>query len=148
MRRACVYLLALMFGAAACSSSATQVGSGGGGSSSTSPPPSSTHGALVTDAQNHRTVITHVGGLIRVRLGSTYWRLNAVAGDVLQTVGTPSFAPDPSCVPGGGCGTVTQTYRAVSVGTVLVTAARTVCGEALRCTPNKRSYSVKVVVRS
>jgi hypothetical protein len=41
---------------------------------------------------------------------------------------------------------VTVTYQAVGGGQATISAARTSCGEALRCTGNQGSYSVLVVV--
>jgi hypothetical protein len=137
-------VLAVGCATAACSSRAAHEPPGGGPSSSPSP---AGHVLLVTDAQDRRTVTARVGDVVRVQLGSTYWRFDAVTGPVLRPAGAPAFAPGPSCVPGGGCGTITQTYRARATGTAHVTASRTTCGEALRCAPSQRSYAVTVVVR-
>ena len=65
---------------------------------------------------------------------------------MLRPQGDPAYAPAPGCVPGGGCGTVTATYGAVHAGRVTVTANRTSCGEALRCSPEQGSFTVAVVV--
>jgi hypothetical protein len=67
---------------------------------------------------------------------------------VLRALGAPKFAPAPvgTCVPGEGCGTVTETYRAIRDGSGAINAGRTTCGEALLCAPSQRTYTVRVVV--
>jgi hypothetical protein len=146
MRRVtCAYLLAVSCIVAACSSSTTDAPRGGGSPDTSTRAPSGDR-LLVTEAQNHATLTAHVGEVVHVRLGSTYWRFDPLAGAALRTAGSPSFAPHPSCIPGGGCGTVTQAYRAERAGTVRITASRTTCGEALRCRPDQRSFRVTLVV--
>lgn len=144
-RRTCAYLL-LMCTVAACSSSAADAPSGGGNSSGDTPV-ARAHSLLATDAQNGSTLTAQVGDVVHVRLGSTYWRFNPLNGDVVRTAGAPAFDPGPSCIPGGGCGTITQAYRAAKPGKVRITASRTTCGEALRCGPNQQSFSVTLLVR-
>jgi hypothetical protein len=51
------------------------------------------------------------------------------------------------CVPGEGCGTVTATYVATGVGSALVSAERTTCGEVLRCAPQNGHFWIRVIVR-
>jgi hypothetical protein len=118
----------------------------GGGGSSTAAVEPGPHTLVATDAQNGSALTARVGDLVQVRLGSTYWRFNPLVGTVLSTAGSPSSAPDRSCIPGGGCGTATQTYRAAKAGTAHVTAGRTTCGEVVRCPPNKRTYVLTVMV--
>jgi hypothetical protein len=82
------------------------------------------------------------GQTLQVVLHSTYWRFKAPS-----TAGVkPVVTPKPGCVPGQGCGTVTVTYVARAVGSAAVAAARTSCGEALRCTPAAGSYKLTVAV--
>jgi hypothetical protein len=103
---------------------------------------------VLTDAQNGRVVRAHVGDRLRVQLGSTYWRFDAPSGPQLRPAGRPSFAPGPSCVPGGGCGYVAQVYDVVAAGTAQLSASRTTCGEVLRCRPDQRTFRITVIVRS
>ena len=101
------------------------------------------------DNDNGTTVRIGKGATVVVALSSTYWTFpNAPNPAVLQPVGDVTTTPAPigTCVPGGGCGTVTATYKAVGGGQATIGAARTTCGEALRCTGNQGSYSVLVVV--
>ena len=50
------------------------------------------------------------------------------------------------CPPGVGCGTFRTAFVAGGPGTARLTAARTVCGEALACRPDQRSLAIAVVV--
>jgi hypothetical protein len=143
LQRTGAWLLAVTFAVTACSSSTRQT-SPGGHSTSSSPARPAT---VVTYAQNGHLVAARVGDVVQVQLDSTYWRFAPVTGRVLHDQDAPSFAPDASCVPGGGCGTITQSFRAVSAGTAHITASRTTCGEALRCAPNQSTFSVTIVVR-
>jgi len=52
------------------------------------------------------------------------------------------------CVPGGGCGTVTARYSAISGGTAQVAAHRDSCGEAMRCQGTNGDWRITVVVSS
>lgn len=131
--------------AAACSSSATR---GGGGTPSGVRPstadPADT--VVLTKQANHTTVHVHVGDRLRVRLDSTYWRFGVPGGAELRSIGKPTYAPDPDCIPGGGCGTVTVDYTASQAGTGSIGASRVTCGEVVLCAPADRTYTVTVVV--
>ena len=103
----------------------------------------------VSEADNGTTVTLRTGGTLRAVLHSTYWQFDPASDPtVLASQGSPSSSPDPpgSCVPGGGCGTVTATFQALRPGRAVVTAHRTSCGEALRCTGNAGSWMVTVIV--
>jgi len=50
------------------------------------------------------------------------------------------------CVPGQGCGTVSATFAAASVGTAIISATREICGEALVCGGTDRMYEVTIAV--
>jgi hypothetical protein len=132
----------------ACTSSAARPAGPSGSSTSPGRSSSPTGQSLVaTDAQNHRTLLAHVGDRLRVQLGSTYWQFGPPSGVPLRPAGRPSSASSGSCVPGGGCGFVVQVYDVVQPGTAYVTASRTSCGEARRCLPGERSYRLTVIVR-
>jgi hypothetical protein len=110
-------------------------------------------GASVTlDEQNKSTTVRiGVGTTVIVVLHSTYWMFDPLPGHgVLEAVGTPTAsapgAPGVGCVPGGGCGTVTAIYTAMATGSVIITASRNSCGEALRCSPDEARYEVTIVV--
>jgi hypothetical protein len=102
-----------------------------------------------SDAENGHTISVHVGDHLTVTWHSTYW---SVAGSsnahVMAPDGGPTVSPRPSgCVPGQGCGTVIAAFDAIAAGTSEITAARTTCGEALRCTGSAGSYRLTVVVQ-
>ncbi|HEV3053625.1 MAG TPA: hypothetical protein VGX45_03145 [Solirubrobacteraceae bacterium] len=102
----------------------------------------------LSDTSLHQTVHVSKGTELVVTLHSTYWTFNAPGGRVLTALGSPQVSPAPigMCVPGQGCGTVTERYRAVKDGTGTINASRTTCGEALLCAPSQRTYAVRVVV--
>jgi hypothetical protein len=99
------------------------------------------------DAQNGRSVTLHQGQTLVVTLASTYWSFQGSSNPkVLALVGTPVATPGSCSPPGSGCGTVSQTFRAVGAGTAQVTASRVSCGEALRCTGSAGHYQLTVQV--
>ena len=122
-----------------------------GGPSSGDPGPSqSPHTAVLTasDAQNGRTVTLHVGDSLDITLHSTYWRFAGSSNAaVVAPEASPTVSPSASgCVAGQGCGTVTASFDALAVGTAVIDASRTTCGEALLCTGSAGSYRLTVEV--
>lgn len=101
-------------------------------------------------ADNGTTVTVHVGGGLRVDLDSTYWTiLGSSDSAVLAPAGPVEHVgqgANSSCVPGAGCGSVAQTFTARAAGRAVVSAHRTICGEALACLPGKRTFTVTVIV--
>ena len=102
----------------------------------------------LSDSNNRQTVKVTKGTILTVTLHSTYWSFNGPSGGVLRALGTPkvALAPVGTCVPGGGCGTVTESYKAIKDGSGAINASRTTCGEALLCQPSQRTYVVHVTV--
>jgi hypothetical protein len=103
----------------------------------------------VSELDNGTTVTLRTGGTLRAVLHSTYWQFDPPSDPtVLGSAGPPVSSPAPmgQCVPGGGCGTVTATFQALRPGRAVVSAHRTSCGEALRCTGNQGIWTVTVVV--
>jgi hypothetical protein len=144
--------------AAAACALATACGAAQGPSSSPSgsgpgstPSPRPLVAITAADASNGRTITLHVGDSLSVVLHSTYWGFAGSSNSVvLVSDGNPAVSPSPSgCVPGQGCGTVVAAFDANTVGTAVVSASRTTCGEALRCTGSAGSYrlTVKVISR-
>ncbi len=85
-------------------------------SPATVPYPGTIH---LVDSDNGTTVRVVKGTTIVVALSSTYWMFPAPPNAaVLQMVGAVTTMPAPigTCVPGGGCGTVSVTYTAVGAG--------------------------------
>ncbi len=91
-----------------------------------------------------------VGAGVRVVLDSTYWTVNGSSNaKVLAASGPVRHVPQGnsrSCVPGAGCGSVSQSFVAVASGRATVTAHRTVCGEAMACRPDQQNFVITVVV--
>ena len=102
----------------------------------------------LADGDNGKAVGAQVGETITVVLHSTYWQFQPPSAPaVVAPQGSPAVAPDMhGCVPGGGCGTVTMTYRAAGRGTSTVSAHRDSCGEAMRCTGSSGDWAVTVTV--
>jgi hypothetical protein len=83
-------------------------------------------------------------------LHSTYWRVTGTsAPETLGQDGPAQVVPDPPgrCAPGAGCGVVRALFTARRAGSAVVTASRTSCGEAMRCTPGQGSFRLTVRVR-
>lgn len=122
----------------------TPSGSAAAGASATPAPVGST----VSEAQNGAIVGASRGQTVTLVLHSTYWKLGGSSDDsVLKLIGGPAVQPSPQgCVPGQGCGTVTAQYGATGDGQATLTASRTICGEALRCTEAQGRFTVTVVV--
>lgn len=130
----CCAVLAL--GVAACASSG---GNRAGGHPSTVSLRQADEGRRVSVAKNSTVV---------VRLDSTYWRIQPPSSSgVLHLVST-NVHRDSGGVPGSGRGTVIARYRAASAGEAVVSATRTVCGEAMACSPTQRRFHVTVIVHS
>lgn len=118
-------------------------------------PSSAATNLVVNQNSNHRTIILKRGTSLTLSLNSTYWTIRtsyspAVVTAVGKTTVKPIFpgptAPSGCKVPGMGCGTVMQRFKATRVGTTSITASRTTCGEAMLCAPDKRNFAIKVVV--
>jgi len=104
------------------------------------------------EANNHHTVAVSPGTRITVTLHSTYWSPTPVHSSViLSPVGAPTVAATQpgtaGCVPGQGCGTVTEHFVARHAGFIRLRATRTSCGEAMRCAPAQSAWTVVVHVR-
>jgi hypothetical protein len=102
----------------------------------------------LSESANHHTVKVKKGTTLVVTLHTTYWAFNALSGRALRAKGKPVTVPAPmgTCVPGGGCGTVTARFVARADGSATISASRTSCGEALLCQPSQRTFTVKVKV--
>lgn len=115
-------------------------GSAGDRSAVTAPVP-----RQLDEHANGTTVSLHLGDEIVVVLHSTYWTFDTPSR-VLQPVGAAQTSPSHCHVVGSGCGTVSATFNAAQVGTVIVHAHRDSCGEALRCTGPNADWRVTVRV--
>lgn len=112
------------------------------GCNSSSPAPRTNVGnyphtvVTINDSNRGQTVVLHTGGQLRVILASTYWQFQPPTNETVLSPhdGTHVIPQLAHCVPGGGCGTVIQVYDARTVGSSVVTATRTSCGEAMGCT--------------
>ena len=148
----CVAGLALVAGCASQGSNGALVGAGSSPTSG-STAPSATPGGTITvkDDSNGTTVHVHVGTEVELLLSSSYWSVNgSSAARVLKQDGASTVLPRPtSCpaIPGLGCQPVQTNFTAMSVGTSIITANRTTCGEALRCPPDKQHFLVTIVVQ-
>lgn len=116
------------------------------------------HAGLTTanESANGKTLKISKGGALTITLNSTYWTFSPLANaKVLRQIGAPATvgyppgsasAPAGCRIPGSGCGTVTWKLKAIAAGSVVITANRTSCGEAMRCTPAQSLYRLTVKV--
>jgi hypothetical protein len=119
-----------------------------------SAPPNATPAASpanvgVGDGDNGHTVMVPVGSTVTLVLTSTYWQVQGSSDPAvlaLVTGPTASGAAITACVPGAGCGAVTTVFHALASGRASIAAARTTCGEAMRCTGSAGAYAVTIVV--
>jgi len=107
----------------------------------------------IGESSNGHVVTIARGAHLVVTLHNTYWTIAPLTGRTVlaqvgaqQTRGQLSGATH-ACVPGQGCGTVTMNYVANAAGLVRLSAHRTTCGEAMKCTGSQGSWSVSVRVR-
>jgi hypothetical protein len=107
------------------------------------------HPAVVLDEHaNQSTVRVVLGNRVELLLHSSYWtNFGSSRSAVVRADGPVRIMPTTlKCVPGGGCNPVQATFTAVTVGTAVLSASRTSCGEALRCGPANSHYHVTIVV--
>lgn len=114
---------------------------------------SSTAGATaeavtLSERDNGRSISIKPSNKVRLVLHSTYWQIRGSSDpSVVAPEGEPMYdAKRADCVPGGGCGTVVQSFTAMGAGRVDLRAERKVCGEALACRPDQQRFAVTIVV--
>jgi hypothetical protein len=106
-------------------------------------------GTVVTEDDRGRTVRVGIGDTITVILHSTYWSPASTSnGAIVAPAAAATVAPASpgTCLPGIGCGTVTSTFVAKASGHAVLSASRTVCGEALNCKDADKSWTVDLTV--
>lgn len=145
-----VLVSAILFGCAAtypATQSSPRPGSSAVGSTALATSRAAPTTLTLTKADNGKTVRTRTGDHLTIVLDSTYWTVQKLSGPVLQEDGPPIVDPKIGhCVPGGGCGTVTTHFSVVTTGIATITANRTTCGEAMRCSEDQGTYRVVVDV--
>jgi len=91
-----------------------------------------------------------VGDRLELILASDYWNVDPSSSPaVLRQVGETSYLPRPSdcpTLPGLGCIPEQTSFTALAPGTVVITASRTSCGEAMACSPDQRHFRLTVIV--
>jgi hypothetical protein len=103
----------------------------------------------VDESANQTAVGLCVGQVLTVVLNNTHWeQLASSDQSVLRAdaASTIHVASPEACVPGAGCGTITRMFVAIAPGSVIVSAHRTSCGEALQCASGQGSFTVSVTV--
>lgn len=106
-------------------------------------------GSTVSEASNGKVITVRRGTTVTLVLHSTYWSIDGSSDPaVLDARRAQQHHPDPpgTCVPGVGCGTVSQQFNAHATGTAHLSASRTSCGEALACRQDQTHYDVTVRV--
>ncbi len=99
------------------------------------------------DKANGTTVRVPLGTTVVLTLGSTYWSapVSSVPG-VLSSTASASASADHGCMAGMGCGTLQDVLRAADPGTTQLSSSRVSCGEAMSCPPDRRRFTVTVIV--
>ena len=131
---------AALFASAGCSSARGTTGT---------PPPRPDSPAIVLDEHaNQSTVQVAVGRRVELLLHSSYWTdFGSSRSAVVRADGSVRTLPTSQhCIAGGGCNPVLATFMAQAAGTAVLSASRTSCGEALRCSPANSHYRVTIVV--
>ena len=107
---------------------------------------------VMHDDANGKTVSLGVGDSLELILSSSYWNVTgSSAPHVLRQVGPAALLPRPSgCpeIPGLGCIPLRAVFTAVTDGKAIITASRSVCGEALRCVGRSTRFTLTVIVRN
>jgi hypothetical protein len=108
------------------------------------------HVIVVRDNSNGKTMRVSVGDRLEVILASNYWNMDPSSSPaVLRRDGETTYLTPPSgCQPTSGLGCVPEqtSFTALAAGTVVITANRTSCGEALACRPNQSHFRLTVIV--
>jgi len=130
----------------------TSAGCGTAASRASSPVASGPTVIVVRDGANGKAVSASAGERIELILSSSYWHVTgSSAPGVLRQDGSPVLLSRPSScpdLPGRGCIPVRADFTALTDGQAVITASRSTCGEALRCTPGQTRFTVTVVVRN
>ena len=107
---------------------------------------------VVRDDANGTVVSASAGDRIRLILSSSYWDVaGSSAPRVLRQDGPPVLLSRPgNCpdIPGLGCAPVQTDFTALTDGKAVITARRSACGEALRCSPDQTRFTVSIVIRN
>ena len=110
---------------------------------------------VISESSNGKVVSVKVGSTFSVVLNSTYWQYAPLAAtkaivsqaDPVSAAIFPGPTAPAGCAhPGAGCGTVTWKFKAKALGTAVISASRTTCGEAMRCVGTQGAYAVTVKV--
>jgi hypothetical protein len=109
----------------------------------------------LTEKNAAKIVAVKLGGRVVLSLHSMYWHLTMPPkGASLTSKGAPILKPifpGPTApmgcrIAGSGCGTQTWKFAATKVGLTHLTASRTTCGEAMKCTGANGRFEVTVKV--
>jgi len=107
---------------------------------------------VVRDNANGKAVSARAGDRIKLILSSSYWDVaGSSAPRVLRQDGPPVLLSRPgNCpdIPGLGCAPVQTDFTALTDGKAVITARRSACGEALRCSPDQTRFTVSIVIRN
>lgn len=123
---------------------------GAGSGSGTQPADHLTRKINIGLADSGRSIQVRPGDELVLTLSSTYWHLQAPEPANVLTLTRPSSRvvrpTPPRCPPGQGCGAVRAVYTASQPGRATITANRTSCGEARRCTPRQAHFQLTITV--
>lgn len=115
----------------------------------TGPPPGTGSALRLGEPDNAQTVTVRRGTRLVLVLHNTYWVITGSSNPaVVVSTAVQTHTPDPpgSCLPGIGCGSVSEPFSTRSLGSATLTAHRDSCGEAMPCQAAQSRYVVTVVV--
>jgi len=99
----------------------------------------------------HLVTADHLGERLELILAGNYWNVDPSSSPAVlrQDGDTTDLAPPSSCgsMPGAGCIPEQTSFTEMARGTVVITASRTSCGEAMACCPDQRHFRLTVIVR-
>ena len=111
--------------------------------------------AILGESLNGKTINLKINTTFNLKLSSTYWQLaNLKSNDFITQIGTETVTlvkPGPSAPagckhPGSGCGTISWKFKATKTGTTKISAFRSSCGEALKCTAKEQNFQLTIKV--
>src|SRR5487761_2120766 len=102
----------------------------------------------VNSAERPPRLVLYKGERLVVTLNTTYWNISLPTGSALRVLRSPVTYARINChePPGSGCGSVVESFVAVTSGLSTIDAQRSICGEALRCSSANARWRVTVRV--
>ena len=104
---------------------------------------------MINSTEHLPSVTLSRGEHLVVTMETTYWQIHRPSGRAIRSFGAPVTHRMINCqhLVGSGCGTVVETFVAIASGLSVISANRTSCGEAIRCSLDNATWRAMVHVR-